>query len=532
MQEYNKKFIFFLLIYTSLSLYTIGYVPIFESTEARYAEISREMIETGNYIEPHFNGIKHFHKPPLTYWMIASGLKLFGINNFGARFFGIIASLLIFIFTIKSAKFFVKKEESYYPAYILGTSILFLTVSRVVATDIYLTLWTIIVQYYYFKQIYEKKDTKNAIMIGVFLGLGFITKGPIIFLFTLLPYLLMKLFDDHFKKVFSIKSILASIVLFIVISLPWYIAVILKNPNLLEYFLKVQTVERVTTNRFNREQPFYFFFNTLFISSLPYSLLVLYKIKTIYLNYKRYIVLSVYIITPFVIFSIAKSKLHSYLTPLTPILSIFLFKIYKEYCSKAFNKIIYLLLTTIPIILIIASFIIDKIRFNPTILILSIVTIIFILLSYNKIESISFAYNIGLITLVLFNILYFSAGIFQEKLMGFEYMVDTANSIDPDRKLESICYKRDLPSTSFYRNKLSVMALGTIRETQFQKDESFKRYYIQSGEEISDFLKNNKQFFLFTRGHEQEFVEKYKVNCENKYTQRDYTLSLCTKKVK
>ncbi len=523
----KKKFLFFLFIYAVLSIYTIGFAPIFESTEARYAEIAREMIESGNYIEPHFNGIKHFHKPPITYWMIAGGLKLFGINNFGARFFGIVASIFVIIYTVKLAKFFVKDDEKHFPAYILGSSILFLMVSKIAATDIYLTLWTVIAQYYYFKQIYHTKSTKNAILLGIFLGLGFLTKGPIIFIFTLLPFLISKIFDIHFRKVFSIKDIFLSIISFFIIALPWYAIVISKNPELLQYFLKVQTLERVTTNRFNREKPFYFFLGTIFFSTLPYSILIILKIKQLFLNYKRYLILIVYIIVPFIVFSLAKSKLHSYLAPLTPILSIFVFKFYKEYFSSVFNRIVQFLLSLFPAILIIGTLFYEKIRFNPTIILLSLIAILFIFLSHQKNDSFNFSYNIALIILVIFNIFYYSSSLLQDKLMGFENMVKTANKLDPERKLESVCYKRDLPSVSFYRNKIAVMAFGMQRETQFEKNETYKKYYIESETEMKNFLKNNKEFFLFTRGLSGEFQDKYKIKCEEKFLQRDYSLSLC-----
>ncbi|MGC8768610.1 ArnT family glycosyltransferase [Calditerrivibrio sp.] len=523
----KKKFIFFLFIYTVLAFYTSAYAPIFESTEARYAEIAREMIQSGNFIEPYFNGIKHFHKPPLTYWFIASGMKIFGINNFGSRFFGIIASIITLVFTVKLSKFFIREEERYYAAYVLSSSILFLTVSRIAATDIYLTMFTVISQYYYFNQVYYKKDTKNAILIGIFLGFGFITKGPIIFLFTLLPFFVMKFFDYHFRKVFSFKDVILSTISFIAVSLPWYLIVIIKNPDLLNYFLKVQTIERVTTNRFNREKPFYFFFGTVFVSTLPYSILIITKIKQLFSNYKSHITLIVYIITPFIIFSIAKSKLHSYLTPLTPIMSILVLKLYTEYCKPIFNKIVLYFAALLPITFIIATFLLKELRFNLTIIILSIISIAFVVISRKKIENHLFSYNLGLIVVIIFNIIYYSSSIFQDKLMGFENMVNAANIIDPDRKLEALCYKRDLPSTSFYRNKITVMAHGTTRETQFEKDDNYKKYYIQTEDEMKSFIKSNSSFFLFTKGALNEFKDKYRIDCEEKYIQRDYSLSLC-----
>ncbi|MEJ2521174.1 MAG: hypothetical protein P8Y91_12675, partial [Desulfuromonadales bacterium] len=69
-----------LLAYVFLLLLPAGLMPLMESTEGRYGEIAWEMVVRGNYLEPYFNGIKHFHKPPLTYWSVAAGYQLFGIG--------------------------------------------------------------------------------------------------------------------------------------------------------------------------------------------------------------------------------------------------------------------------------------------------------------------------------------------------------------------------------------------------------------------------------------------------------------------
>jgi len=53
-----------------------------------------------------------------------------------------------------------------------------------------------------------KKSLTNAILIGLFMGLGFMSKGPIIFLFTLLPYFIAKIFFLEYRKVFDARSII------------------------------------------------------------------------------------------------------------------------------------------------------------------------------------------------------------------------------------------------------------------------------------------------------------------------------------
>src|SRR5690554_5858207 len=72
----------------------LGSWGVTESSEARYAEIPREMIETGNWTLPQYLQILHFDKPLMTYWITAIGIKIFGPTPFAIRFFLQIAFLI------------------------------------------------------------------------------------------------------------------------------------------------------------------------------------------------------------------------------------------------------------------------------------------------------------------------------------------------------------------------------------------------------------------------------------------------------
>jgi len=91
-QNRYRLFIF-LLFYFVLSIYPAYVTPLFETTEARYGEIAREMIVNHDYLEPRLNGIKHFHKTSPSLLVIGAGLKIFGINNFG-HVFGLVAAII------------------------------------------------------------------------------------------------------------------------------------------------------------------------------------------------------------------------------------------------------------------------------------------------------------------------------------------------------------------------------------------------------------------------------------------------------
>jgi hypothetical protein len=59
--------------------------PLLEPQEARYAEIPREMLASGDLVVPRLNGLPYFEKPPLLYWANAASLRLFGETPFAAR---------------------------------------------------------------------------------------------------------------------------------------------------------------------------------------------------------------------------------------------------------------------------------------------------------------------------------------------------------------------------------------------------------------------------------------------------------------
>ena len=189
----DRRLTLFLLFYGCLLLIPIWQLSLIESTEARYGEIAREMLASGNFLEPTFNGIFHFHKPPVPYWCMAAGMAIFGVNDFGVRFFGIVAAVISLYFLFRTARiFFDDRDQSFAVVLTLASSPLFIAISRAVSTDIYLTCCVIGAQFFLFRQVYGERSTGNAIGYGLLLGFGFMVKGPVIFLFTLLPQLAVK----------------------------------------------------------------------------------------------------------------------------------------------------------------------------------------------------------------------------------------------------------------------------------------------------------------------------------------------------
>ena len=74
------------LVAFMIRLTTLGLYPLGDTTEARYSEIARKMVETGNWITPQFDyGVPFWGKPPLSTWTRAASFELFGVSEFAAR---------------------------------------------------------------------------------------------------------------------------------------------------------------------------------------------------------------------------------------------------------------------------------------------------------------------------------------------------------------------------------------------------------------------------------------------------------------
>ena len=88
------KILILLLIYALLWFGTLNYRHLIPSDEGRYAEMAREMIVTGDWITPRYNGYKYFEKPPLQIWATAVTFQMFGLGEWQARLWSALTGFL------------------------------------------------------------------------------------------------------------------------------------------------------------------------------------------------------------------------------------------------------------------------------------------------------------------------------------------------------------------------------------------------------------------------------------------------------
>lgn len=314
----DKYFYLFLLIAFLVLIAGLGSYGLAETSEARYAEISREMLVYGDYLNPELLGIFHFHKPPITYYITTLGYYFFGLNEFGARFFLQVAVIFQLLLVYRIADLLYKNKSIAFMAGLVYFSFpIVLISSRNLTTDAYLT--TFILAAIYCWQVYASK--RKMIFLYFFytlVGLALITKGPVAILFILVYIITSKVV---LKKGMRITfHHLLGFLLCILIGASWYVLVMVENPKLWQYFIEKQLVSRINSNSFNRAKPFWFYIPILFGLLLPWWLALVPKFKAHIISIPRKCnetkILLYSSIILFLLFSAFSTKLIMYILPL------------------------------------------------------------------------------------------------------------------------------------------------------------------------------------------------------------------------
>lgn len=168
----------------SLLLFCSGtwILPLTDRDEPRFAEASREMLQRGDYIVPHFNGDYRFDKPPLIYWAQMACYKLLGENAFAARvpstLFAAGTSLLIFFWAGR----FAKPPTALAAAVIFTTSLQMLANAHLATADMPMIFFTAAAAWSGWELSRPDAARKWWWIFHASLALGFLAKGPVAWL--------------------------------------------------------------------------------------------------------------------------------------------------------------------------------------------------------------------------------------------------------------------------------------------------------------------------------------------------------------
>lgn len=318
----NKNLSVFVLLLICL----ISFLPnlgVFDPSlmEARNFVTAREMVQDGNWLLPTMNGEPRIAKPPFPTWLTAFTILITGSaeNLFALRlpavFAGIVLVLSIYFLILIKTK---SKEHAFISGIVGATSLLILQLSRTGSWDIHCHAWMLAaLACWVYSLSKEKIKIKWLIVSALFMGLSFLSKGPVSFYTILLPYIIASIAikDFEIKKLKLIHRLIFLLIVLVVSS--WWPAYVYLN----KAEIGMEVLQRETTAWANRHvRPFYFYLHfPVYIGIWAIPLLASFFWKYAqnkFENVNRYVFLMVWIFSALFLLSVIPEKKERYLLPL------------------------------------------------------------------------------------------------------------------------------------------------------------------------------------------------------------------------
>jgi 4-amino-4-deoxy-L-arabinose transferase-like glycosyltransferase len=246
--------------------------PLLEPEEARYAEIPREMLAEGRFMEPTWHGEPYYHKPPLLYWLVMASYCVFGVHDWSARLVPAFASISTIMVVWLWSRKALGPRAGLCAAMILALSARFVYLGRMLTFDPLLCLWVVgaLASAYLAIGGDRLRWTWWFVSAGS-CGLGLLTKGPVAVALVLPPVIAFQV------CVRRAGLRLASVVVYVAVAsglvLPWYAAMAWLNPEAAVDFFWLHNFQRYVAP-VDHQEPVWFFLPGLLLGTLPWSLLL------------------------------------------------------------------------------------------------------------------------------------------------------------------------------------------------------------------------------------------------------------------
>jgi len=346
-----------------LFFYGLGSFGLLGADEPRYAQIAREMLNRSDWITPTLDGKPWLEKPPLYYWqaMLSYGVARSlpstssrasvpnndpnadthpssrqnaspsasdGVTDQTARLPGAIDATLmiaaIYLFLRRS-----RPGSELDGALIAASCAGVIGFARAAATDMPLAAtFTIALLGWY--SWYERRHHADLAVFYLFLALGTLAKGPVAPALAALTVLLFVATKRDWQLI-SQTLWLPGIAVFIVVSLPWYVAVQMRNPEFFRFFILEHNLGRFSTNIYHHPQPFWFYLPVFLLALMPWSLWLIASVVEPIRRFWREgrqacesaedswtFFLLIWMFVPVLFFSASQSKLPGYILPSVP----------------------------------------------------------------------------------------------------------------------------------------------------------------------------------------------------------------------
>ncbi len=321
-----------LLVLAGLTFFVgLGAPALTDSDEAFYAEASREMVESGDWLTPAFNYEPRFQKPILYYWVTAATFAVTGPGPGASRLWSALSGLGLVFVTAGLARRWYDDDTALFAGAIVATSFGYVALARMALPDLPLALGITATISAALIAVGDRVPRPRRWLIGaaVAAALGFLTKGP---LAVVVPALVVVPIVAIERRASRLRpgDLLAAAVVFVVVATPWYAAMWwLHGTEYLAGFFVGDNLERFATDRFNDPRPWWYYGPVIVGGLVPWAPFLVLGLGPLW----RMVTgrggtgsletrLALWVLMPLLLLSISVGKQPRYVLPLLPPLAL------------------------------------------------------------------------------------------------------------------------------------------------------------------------------------------------------------------
>ena len=287
--------------------------------ETRYAQISQGMLQSGNWVTPHFMGLRYFEKPIAGYWLIAIGQAVFGDNMFGVRIASALTTgLSVWLAWLLASRLWNDPRKSFASALLLMSFGLVAGEAGYANLDPQFAFWvnlSLVALWFAFTAQSQRARLWTWSVLGVACGMGFMTKGFLAWLLPVLVGVPFALWQRRIKDMLCYGPL--AVVLAIAVCLPWALAIHHQEPDFWQFFFWNEHIRRFSASDAQHIQPWWFYLPLLLAASLPWATLLPAALLDAWQQKRQPSIafLLLWLLLPLAMFSLSKGKLPTYILP-------------------------------------------------------------------------------------------------------------------------------------------------------------------------------------------------------------------------
>lgn len=271
---------------SAVLVYLLGvHVDIMDIDASQYAAMSREMMQSGSYLQVYEQGHDYLDKPPLVFWLCSVSMKFFGVNNFAYKLPSILFAILAVFSTYRFALLYYNRTIAQLSALVLATSQSFFLITNDCRTDTIL-IGCVAFTFWHLAAAFLENKWQHFLFGFIGIGVGMLAKGPVALLLPAMAFTIHFLFKKEYKNFLRLEYLWGLVVVGVIL-FPMCYGLFTQfdlqpekvidgktGTSGLHFFFWVQSFGRITgENTWRNDVYFTYLMQTMAWSLLPWTLM-------------------------------------------------------------------------------------------------------------------------------------------------------------------------------------------------------------------------------------------------------------------